>query len=93
MYAGILKAVLSLSLVFPGSVTDGQRLARDRGSRAWEWRKIASWSLTGDKVPVPANEQVRMNLWLKGGMPPAGNENSVTRIRIDRFSFKARQSQ
>lgn len=60
-----------------------------RGRRAWSWRKIASFKLSGDRVPVPANEQVRMNLWLTGGIPPEGNENPETRIIIDSFSFTA----
>jgi hypothetical protein len=32
---------------------------------------ICAWTRTGDGVPVPRNENIRINLWLDDGMPPA----------------------
>jgi hypothetical protein len=55
----------------------------------WRWKKIASWTLSGKQVPEPANNKVRINLWLMRGMSPAGGENAVKQIMINSFSFKA----
>ncbi len=58
-----------------------------RGSRPWSWRKIESITITGNKVPAPANEQVRLNLWLAGGRHPENDSQKATSARIDRFTF------
>lgn len=39
-------------------------------------------------VPVPGNEQVRLNLWLAGGQLPKGG--SEVEIMIDAFEFEPR---
>jgi hypothetical protein len=57
-----------------------------RGRRPLKGRRIESWTVSGDEVPVPANEQVRMNLWLIGGTPPEGTHDTY-RIKVSRFSF------
>ena len=70
--------------------TPGKLVFRSyRGRWPWKWRKIASWTLSGDQVPAPANEKVRINLWLLGGQVPGRERNGETTIRINRFSFKA----
>jgi len=39
-------------------------------------------------VPVPGNEQVRLNLWLAGGQSPKGG--SELEVTIDAFEFEPR---
>jgi hypothetical protein len=53
------------------------------------WSKIESWEVTGKHVPRPANEQVRINLWLIGGISPENKRIDSLRIRVDRFTFSA----
>ncbi len=36
---------------------------------------IEAWVFTGDKIPLPGDEKVRMNLWLVGGQDPAGDQD------------------
>ena len=32
---------------------------------------ISAWTRTGDGVPEPRKENIRINLWLDDGLPPA----------------------
>jgi hypothetical protein len=46
---------------------------------------IASWNYTGPDIPVPGDEQVRMNLWLVNGNPPTDGQE--VEVVVDRFVF------
>ncbi|MFW5689994.1 MAG: glycoside hydrolase family 16 protein [Spirochaetota bacterium] len=46
-------------------------------------RVTATWSVRGDRVPAPADERVRINLWLYQGETPSREHEVVVR----RFSF------
>jgi hypothetical protein len=35
---------------------------------------ISAWTYTGDGVPEPRNENIRINLWLDNGKPPASDK-------------------
>ena len=45
---------------------------------------IQSWAYSGTDVPWPGGENVRINLWLNGGLPYYGNETEVV---IKNFEF------
>jgi hypothetical protein len=46
---------------------------------------IASWNYTGQDIPVPGDEQVRMNLWLVSGRSPVNGQE--VEVVVDRFVF------
>jgi hypothetical protein len=46
---------------------------------------IASWTNTGPNVPQPGLENVRMNLWLRWGLPPLDGQG--TEVVITNFLF------
>lgn len=46
---------------------------------------IESWNYTGENIPVPGNENARINLWLFNGVPPSDGMES--KIIITKFEF------
>ncbi|MEX0324413.1 MAG: glycoside hydrolase family 16 protein [Puniceicoccaceae bacterium] len=46
---------------------------------------ISQWNYMGNDIPVPGDEQVRMNLWLVNGLPPTDGQE--VEIVISRFAF------
>ena len=46
---------------------------------------IESWTYTGPDVPDEADEQVRINLWLFGGVAPVNAMDAE--VVVSRFSF------
>lgn len=48
---------------------------------------IASWDFRGPEVPKPGGEQVRVNLWLRKGLPPLDGRGAE--VVLKRFAFRA----
>jgi len=46
---------------------------------------IRSWVYTGDDVPLPGNENARINLWLIWGKPPSDGKETEVVVREFRF--------
>lgn len=46
---------------------------------------ISEWNYTGPDIPLPGDEQVRMNLWLVNGLAPTDGQE--VEVVIDRFVF------
>jgi hypothetical protein len=57
------------------------------GSTPLPRRRIDSWRVTGEYVHTPANEQVRMNLWLFGGIPPDDEAEGIMGVTVNSFTF------
>lgn len=49
-------------------------------------QRLASWTYTGDGIPTPGNEKVRMNLWLLGGTPPPSG--MPAEVVVNSFEFR-----
>jgi len=47
---------------------------RFKSPRIPEEAVIAAWTRTGDAVPEPRKENIRINLWLDEGLPPASDK-------------------
>lgn len=46
---------------------------------------MSQWNYTGNDIPVPGDEQVRLNLWLVNGLPPT--DGMEVEVVISRFAF------
>ena len=46
---------------------------------------IETWVYTGGDIPVPGEENIRMNLWLVGGQPPASGQGMEVVISDFRY--------
>ncbi len=55
----------------PGRVQFKTARGRFESQRIPESAVIAAWTRTGDGVQAPKNENIRINLWLHDGKPPA----------------------
>lgn len=50
---------------------------------------LHTWTFAGRDVPVPGDENARMNLWLNGGKPPT--DGKEVEVIISRFQFEPYQ--
>ena len=61
-------------------------LRGDNPVPADEKDRVFSWKYTGRGIPVPGNENVRMNLWLFHGQPPS--DEKEVEVIIKRFEWR-----
>ena len=46
---------------------------------------IASWRYSGNNIPIPGNEKVRINVYLFNGLPPGNGKDFELIVRKFKF--------